>query len=108
MKIYDLLPEGESNAVPRRELVAMTGLSDRELRRKIAAERKEGALILSLTDDKRGGYFKPTPGNAGELRRFISSMGSRGTQIFCAISAAKKALAEMEENEAGGGGGNGR
>ena len=42
--IYDLLPEGQQNAISRRELIALTGMSDRALRKAIADERRAGAL----------------------------------------------------------------
>jgi hypothetical protein len=106
VKIYDILPEGQKNAVPRRDLIAITGLSDRTLRSQIAAERRAGALILSCTDNG-GGYFRAEPGNAEELRRYIRSMTRRGCETFAALSAAKAALEEMEGAAGGGGTGGG-
>lgn len=101
MNIYDILPEGQENAVSRRQLMAMTGLSDRRLRRHIAAERRAGLLILSSTE-KGGGYFRHTPGNAEELRRFIISMVNRGAETFAALRAAREALAEINARDEGG------
>lgn len=102
--IYDLLPEGQKNALSRRELIALTGMSDRALRKAIADERRAGALILSNVEYGRSGYFRPAPGNAGELRRYIASMTSRGRKTFAVLKAAKAALAEIEQNEAKEGG----
>ena len=102
MNIYDILPEGQQNAISRRELMTLTGLSDRALRLKIAAERRSGALILSSVEQGSSGYFKPEPGNAGELRRFIASMSHRGRETFAVLKAAKAALAEIESNSEGG------
>ena len=96
MRIYELLPEGQRNAISRRELMTLTGYSDRKLRLQIAAERRAGALILSSVEYGSSGYFRPEPGNARELRRFISSMSSRGRETFAALRAAKAALAEIE------------
>lgn len=41
-RVADLLHPGAENAVPRRDLMALTGLSDRELRLMIEAERRRG------------------------------------------------------------------
>lgn len=102
-QIYDLLPVGENNAISRRELMNLTGMRDRELRLQITAERRAGALILSSVDSVRGGYFRPEPGNAAELRRFIVSMSSRGRSTFAVLKAARAALKELERLEAGEG-----
>lgn len=101
--IYDLLPEGQQNAISRRELIALTGMSDRALRKAIADERRAGALILSSVEYGSSGYFRPSPGNAGELRRYIASMTSRGRETFAVLKAAKAALAKIERSAAGGG-----
>jgi biotin operon repressor len=103
MLIYDVLQTGGENATSRSELVMMTGLSEREVRRKIAMERQKGFLILSSTENG-GGYFKLNPENPEELRRFIASMTSRGRKIFTALNAARSALAKIERNEIEGAG----
>ena len=54
-RVSDLLLHGAENAVPRRDLMALTGCTDRELRRLIEAERRLGTPILS---DCIGGYFR--------------------------------------------------
>ncbi len=90
----DLLPGGEANAVPLRQLVAMTGLTEREVRRRIADERRAGALILSSVDPKTGGYYVAQ--SADELRRFINSMSQRGRSTFAVLKAARAALAQLE------------
>lgn len=95
--IFDILPTGEQNAISRRELMNITGYTDRQLRRQIAAERRSGALILSSTDSINGGYFRPEENSAVELRRFVNSMSSRARATFLALSAARKALAAIEE-----------
>lgn len=99
-QIFDLLPTGEQNAVSRRELMAITGLTDRQLRKQIATERRAGALILSSPDRYNGGYFRHEVGNAAELRRFINFMSSHGRATFVVLKAARAALAEIEQAEA--------
>lgn len=96
--IYDLLPQGESNAVPSRDLVELTGSkSVRELQSKIANERDEGFLILS-TCRGHGGYFRPDDGEQGksEINAFIQTLEARAKHTFTALRSAKKALAELD------------
>ncbi len=94
--IYDILPTGEENAISRRDLMRITGYTDRQLRKQIADERRAGALILSSTDCKNGGYFRHEAGNAAELRHFINSMSHRGRATFAVLKAARDALKELE------------
>ncbi|MGN0453091.1 MAG: hypothetical protein ACI4GZ_04735 [Ruminococcus sp.] len=98
-RIFELLPEGQENAISRRDLAAITGLNDRELRREIASERREGALILSSTDSEHSGYFRPA--SANELRRFVASMTRRGKATFAAVAQARKALKRIEAEKEG-------
>lgn len=91
--IYDLLPVGAENAVSRRELSALTGIEDRQLRRQIAKERRAGALILS-SSEINGGYFKAA--SREELRRYVRSMQSRCKEILAVIHTAEEALQHEE------------
>lgn len=96
MCVFDLLPAGAAHAISRRALAALTGLSDRQLRCRIAQERKAGALILSTTEGG-GGYYRSA--SADELRRYVRSMRSRSKETLAAVRAAEKFL--MEDNEDG-------
>lgn len=89
INVYNILPEGEENALSRSTLAAMLGLSDRELRREIATERLHRALILS-TQKRGGGYFRAA--NLDELRRWVKSMEARGRATFAVVSAARRVL----------------
>ncbi len=76
MRIADLLSHGQENAVPLRQLVALTNTDGRTIREKIAAERLAGVPILS---DNATGYY--LPGNNGEKERFVRSMRNRAREI---------------------------
>ena len=91
--IYDLLPVGAENAVSRRELSALTGREDRQLRRQIARERRAGVLILS-SSESNGGYYRAA--SREELQRYVRSMQSRCREILAVIRAAQEALAAAE------------
>ena len=96
--IFDMLPQGEGNAVTTNALVKLTGYkSARDLQNKIAAEREQGYLILS-TCRNGGGYFRPADGEQGqqEIARFIQTLKARAINTLVAIKAARKALAQAE------------
>ena len=77
MLIPDLLLEGQENAIPLRQLKAMTGRRGRDLRKQIERERRRGIPILS---DNVGGYFLPA--NEGEREQFVKSMRHRAGEIL--------------------------
>ena len=72
MKIFDILPIGEENAIPAKQLAAQLGLSERECRARVSKELQEGAFCLSSMH-RPGGYFRPSEGEKGrnELIRFL-------------------------------------
>lgn len=92
--IYDLLPIGAENAVSRRELSALTGIEDRQLRRQIAKERRAGVLILS-SSESNGGYYRAA--SREELQRYVRSMQSRSKEILTVIRTAEEAIATGQE-----------
>lgn len=47
MNILDFIPYGKENAITRRELVRLTGLDDRLIRKEVKRLLKEGVPILS-------------------------------------------------------------
>lgn len=75
-RIADLLHPGAENAIPRRDLMALTGCTDRELRRLIEAERRRGCPILS--DNAHGYWLSDSP---AEIKRFSRSMRRRAAEI---------------------------
>lgn len=88
-KIAALLSHGAENATPLRQLVAITGLPERVVRRQIQAERKAGALIMA---DNRCGYFLPE--SPDDLKRFYRSMTHRAAEIMSAARMAESAYLE--------------
>ena len=92
--IFEILPEGEANALKSSDLVRLIGCdSPRELRSMIAKERESGLLILS-TCRNGGGYFRPSQGEAGqrEIAAFIATLHSRAINTLKALKAARAAL----------------
>ena len=96
--IETLLPHGMENAVAAADLARLAGCRDaRELRRRVAAERANGALVLSLPSV---GYFLPDEGEKGrrEADHFIRSMASRARQTMRATAAARDYLTSEDSD----------
>jgi len=85
--IANLLLPGRENSIPRRDLIAITGLDDRTLRRQIEAERRRGIPILS---DSSTGYY--LPGTPEERDRCVQSLRSRAKEIETTADAIEEAV----------------
>lgn len=97
--IFSILPVGEANAISSRDLSDIVGASSvRDLQNRIAAEREQGALILS-TCRNGGGYFRPSPGDEGraEIERYIATLRARALNTLRILRAAKAAVASDSE-----------
>ena len=70
------------------ELMAATGLTERELTRRIEFERQHGSIILS--DSGCAGYFLPS--NIAEVRQFVDSMNRRSHRIYLSTKSAQQYL----------------
>lgn len=80
--ISRLLLKGRENALHLRDLVAITGLSEREVRQQIHIERRRGIPILS---DNLSGYYLPQ--NEAERVRCVRSLRHRAAEILKAAAA---------------------
>ena len=92
--ISDLLHKGRNNGLTLQDLVKLTGMDERTIRRRIHVERKSGILIMA---DCIHGYFLPE--DTYDVRRFIHSMSNRSKEIAAVSRAAEDALAKMENQE---------
>ena len=88
--IFDLLHPGAENGIKLSELAALTNQDEREVRRRIQTERKDGKLILS---DCLHGYFLPECPE--DVQRFARSMSRRAAEIAGIARAAEAALADL-------------
>lgn len=76
--IYEVLKEGKENAMTKKQLCEMFGITAETLRLQIQKERLNGVPILSSTEPP-GGYFKPS--GIEELLEYKRSQESRIRQI---------------------------
>lgn len=92
----EMIPYGRENAISRKHLSALAGLSDRETRRCIAKLRAEddGTNIIIASTSRGRGYFRTD--NPEEIDGFIRDMLSRVTHTLNAIKVAQMALARLK------------
>ena len=92
--IFELLENGRRT---KAELMTATGLSERELTRRIEFERQQGAIILS--DSGISGYFLPE--NDEQIRQFVSSMARRNHRIYLSTISARQYLKSHSDDISG-------
>ena len=80
---------GKENAVSRKTLAALTGLSDRSVRGEIEKERRSGRLICSHME-AGGGYYLPA--DEMEIREYYNAQTSRISSLILAREPFKRAL----------------
>lgn len=98
-KLVDMIPIGAENAISKVALIEATGLRDRELRLRVAYERRRGELIL--TDCSNGGYFRPV--STADTLRFIQSMRHRAKETNLIADAIEASLLnEVGQMQLGG------
>lgn len=83
--ISQFLLAGAGQGLHLRDLVKMTGRTEREVRQMIQAERLRGIPILA---DNKSGYYLPSSGE--EKAAFVRSMRHRADEIHRAAEAVEK------------------
>lgn len=92
MNIEDLIPYGKANAVSRKYLVSVTGLTDRKVRYLIAKARREYPII-NLSDGT--GYYRPTIEEYIEAKHFYKQERCRALSILWSLAGIKKWLKDV-------------
>lgn len=86
INIVDFIPKGKINAITRKELVALTGMRDRQVREAISQERRKTVI---LNDQDGNGYFIPSEYEKDLVLKFIDQETKRGKSIFWSLKAAR-------------------
>lgn len=98
LNVQGFLLEGEANAMPMRELARLVGVSERQVRKIIERERRNGSMILSSDN----GYFLPSPDcERYEICRYIHRADARMVTNRKTLRAMKDRLKELEAQENG-------
>lgn len=91
--ILRALGTGEENAVSLEQLINISGLPNREVRKLIESLRRNGHVILS----SNSGYFRPA--TAAELERHIKKERCRARSILRTLHSARELLADLTNDE---------
>ena len=86
----DLIPKGKDSARGCKELAAVTGMTEKQIRATVSRLRLEGAVICSSLDNTGGGYFLPE--TLEELREYIGIENARIRTAAEALRAAENEL----------------
>lgn len=84
--ILAAIGDGAENARHKSELIRLTGMQDRELRKTIEYLRRQGVVILS---GNSGYYF---PADETELKAFVRQEEHRAKSILVTLRPAKRYL----------------
>ena len=88
MKLMDLLPKGEENAISMHELGSLIGMENREVRKMIFNARCAGKIICS----SEKGYFLPVTDM--ELLKWYRIAKARGVATMTTLKKARQILKE--------------
>lgn len=98
--LLTLIGHGADNAIHLADLVRLTGLESRIVRKRIETLRRSGHVICA---DESGYYF---PSTYAELRHYVKRTEKQARSIFLTLRSARRRLAELssygDENSAGG------
>lgn len=84
--ILSAIGEGQKNAVHLSELIRISGMTDRVLRKTIEYLRRQGIAILS---SQNGYYF---PADEKELQEFVKREERRAKSVFYTLKVARQLL----------------
>lgn len=90
--VREYLKEGRENAITRRELIMLTGLTDREIREEIRHISMEEVPVINLGDGE--GYFIPE--DASDILKYIGQETSRAREIEKKIRTCKAYIKKLE------------
>lgn len=93
MIISEFIPEGKENAVSRNQLCALTGLSDRDIRKHISQERRYTPII---NDQSGNGYYIPLKKDVYDAKEALRQETSRAKSIFWSIKGLRDWIRENE------------
>ncbi len=88
--ILAAIGDGAENARHKSELIRLTGMQDRELRKTIEFLRRHGVVIIS---DSHGYYF---PSNERELAAYVHQEEKRAKSVFGTLRYARQLLKKFQ------------
>ena len=93
MDLTEIIPVGKKNAISRRNLCIISGLSDRAMREQISAARR----YIPIINDQTGiGYYIPSEDDLEEAKSYLRQEEVRAKSIFWSIRGLRKWIKEVE------------
>ncbi len=89
--ILSAIGNGSKNARHKMQLVCLTGMSERTVRKSIEHLRRKGFVIIS---DENGYYY---PETAEELEIYVQTVTRRAKSTFYTLQSARRMLKAMQE-----------
>ena len=89
--ILSAIGRGSENARHKKQLVRLTGMNERALRKSIEHLRRENFVIIS---DENGYYF---PQSQKELEIYVQTVSKRARSTFYTLKSARQMLKAMQE-----------
>lgn len=89
--ILSAIGSGSKNARHKMQLVCLTGMNERALRKAVEHLRRQGIVIIS---DENGYYY---PQTADELENYVRMVSKRARSTFYTLKSARQMLKFMQE-----------
>lgn len=97
MNICNFIGTGRNNAVDRFQLMELTGLPDRRVRKLIQEARERGEIIINAQDGR--GYYKSD--DLGELEKQYNANHRRAMSVLRQQKYLKQKIREAAAKEGG-------
>ena len=98
MEIYKLLKEhnakGEQRAMRTKEIMAITGMSQREVTKAVQREREKHFICSTMQNG--GGYYRPAHGS--EIERYKNSQEKRIAMHAISLRLARRFIRKHNSN----------
>lgn len=98
MEIYKLLKEhnakGEQRAIKTKEIMAITGLTRREVARAVQREREKHFICSTMRNG--GGYYRPAHGS--EIERYKNSQEKRIAMHAISLRLTRRFIRKHNSN----------
>lgn len=102
MEIYKILKEhnakGEQRAIKTKEIMAITGMSQREVTKAVQREREKHFICSTMRNG--GGYYRPAHGS--EIERYKNSQEKRIAMHAISLRLARRFDKRRRKEKIGG------
>lgn len=94
--VVDLVPEGAENAVSMGQLVILSGVTERAVRKAVELARNDGIAIATCAS----GYYKPLPDDYEKLKHYYNARHHAAMTTLIGLKATRRLLQQYETDVA--------